>query len=359
MNHFYKIIPTNPNSVNCVISNLKAIRKPVIYMGGDDAVATIGKPRAFIALGHDLLFVPQSTAFKNPRSFAKAMAKFIGQIKPQYTFIINAKMFTGQEMLSFSRSAGNGKVILWYGDQRGRPSTEDIRRACGADYFAMSNIGTNKYFTEHGTKPHFMPCEAMTEIFKPLSTPNTRKKDIVFVGNCYDENAISNDKTKRISMTRILVIKKLKERYGNRFDVYGFNWHKHKIPANAHVHVYKMPAIYDQYKIIIGHNSFGYIDRYVSNRFWNALAMGHVHITNKTNGLEHLMENGKQACWYESIEELYSLIDKYLADIPASLEMGKQAHSFIMENHTPVHRIRELLKDVDATPKLRSKVIRP
>ncbi|HEX9780135.1 MAG TPA: glycosyltransferase [bacterium] len=85
----------------------------------------------------------------------------------------------------------------------------------------------------------------------------------------------------------------------------------------------------------------------VNMRMFEVMAAGALLVTNALdNGeMEALgLEPGEHLVTYRRPEELFEVIDRYLADEPARTEIARAGSSLVLERHTYAHRLRRLLE---------------
>ncbi len=99
-----------------------------------------------------------------------------------------------------------------------------------------------------------------------------------------------------------------------------------------------------QSKIIFaGDPYFKDLELYASNRPYIALACGSCVITNYFKGLEKLAVNQKHLLWYNSMEELKQLLDKYLSNNELREEIRQNAEKLAREKHNYIARISNMI----------------
>ncbi len=102
----------------------------------------------------------------------------------------------------------------------------------------------------------------------------------------------------------------------------------------------EMARIYGRARIVVNacHN------RDVNMRVFEALASGALLITDEAEGLEELFEDGKHLVIYRDDEEVFGLIDRYLADDAARTRIARAGRDRVLREHTYTHRIETMTR---------------
>jgi glycosyltransferase involved in cell wall biosynthesis len=101
-----------------------------------------------------------------------------------------------------------------------------------------------------------------------------------------------------------------------------------------------MATIYAQSKIVV---NIAY-NRDVNMRVFEALASGALLITDEAEGLDTLFQDGAHLVVYHRDEDVFDLIEEYLADPEARQRIARNGQAYVLAQHTYRHRIAKLLE---------------
>lgn len=163
-------------------------------------------------------------------------------------------------------------------------------------------------------KLHWLPLACSPELHDVPETPRTL--DLAYVGSLNSEEM----------PRRQALLHRLAALYPDHFI--GRAW------------PHEMAAIYARAKIIVNvsHN------RDVNMRVFEALASGALLITDESDGLEDLFEDGKHLIVYRKDEDLFDVVAFYLENDEARENIAAAGRAEVYARHTYDHRIAELLR---------------
>jgi glycosyltransferase involved in cell wall biosynthesis len=139
------------------------------------------------------------------------------------------------------------------------------------------------------------------EYYNKFDQPQPNAPDIVFFGNNYGTLF-------PLSQYRQDMVAFLKNRYGNKFKVYGNGWEG---AENLNANQCKEGAIYRGCKIAINLSHFD-LDRYSSDRLFRILGSGAFCLSHNYKNIELEFKHKKDLCVWNNFDELAELIDYYL-----------------------------------------------
>ena len=144
-----------------------------------------------------------------------------------------------------------------------------------------------------------------------------RTYDVAYVGSLSDPN-----------QRRPAMFEKIRARYPNSFI--GKAW------------PHEMASIYARSKIVVNAS----VNWDVNMRVFEGLASGALVITDEAVGLEDLFVDGKHLVIYRNDEDVFGLIDKYLADDAARTRIAGAGKTAVLEKHTYQHRVDRMLQSI-------------
>lgn len=103
-------------------------------------------------------------------------------------------------------------------------------------------------------------------------------------------------------------------------------------------------------KIVIGDNFVNDVLGYWSDRVYLTLACGGFFMTAYVPGLEFEFTNHKELVWWNSFEELESLIEFYLPREALRRAIALNGHRLVHARHTYDHRIRKMTEVLEVLP---------
>jgi len=167
---------------------------------------------------------------------------------------------------------------------------------------------------------YYMPVGIMPEIIHRNKFIK-EKYDIGFSGQLSNYNPFYKERTEMLNFVRLhFRVKIFKNLYNN------------------------LPEYYSLCKIIFGGTPyFKDLELYASNRPYVALSCGCCFVTNYFKGLEKLAENEKHLIWYNSKDELKSLLQKYISNKTLREQIKNNAEVLANEKHNYMVRITNML----------------
>ena len=312
----YKIIP---------ITKQYKKRKVLHFALGDDqtamekALKTFGEYRQL-----------DWTKAKNPGAALIEMAK---EFKPDFIFaqVQRENILTKEVMKKIS-----APLINWTGDVR-YPLPQwfkDIGKSCltlftnQTDMEQMRAEGYDADYLQIGLdETHFNPFRGKIE-----NTP-----EIVFMANNYGIFPLSN--------YRYQVANLLKQKYGDRFQLYGRGWPKELGAINVNGNTEREAQIYSSCKIAINISHFNY-SRYSSDRLLRAMGSGAFVLSHRFDDME-MDYTPSQLRTFVDNAELISQIDRYLKEDEQRQTIAANGCMHVRKKatwHSRIIELRKLLK---------------
>jgi len=268
----------------------------------------------------------------------KEVTASVRSFKPKLTFVGVVKCVP-PDFFSVVRTPGS-RVVVWYGDQRGVPATDPIRRlASGSDLFLITNSGQLTYFKKLGAKrAAFWPLAADPEIFKPVDVSDDFRSihacEVAFTGSEYDRK-FSN------SWQRSRVVYEVGEHFTTH--VYGRNWKSRgKLIPMGSAMMHGCAKVLSCCDLALGINNYFDIRQYQSHRTWTNMACGCCLMNRYEPGLDEMFENHVHQVFWNTRPELIALCREYLRDDEKRNRVRMRARELILERHTFLHRIQLL-----------------
>ena len=222
-------------------------------------------------------------------------------------------------------------TINWSGDIRN--NTEMWYYQTGADLTLFTNTRDVQNIREAGLNADFLQIGIDPLVFKEHSLEN-EGFDVVYMGNNYRNQFPEGH-------ARVNMVHMLRNRYKNRFGLYGNGWNlgNHENNSNQLDQAY----IYNNSKIAINHSQFNEV-RYTSDRLFRILGSGCFCLSHHYKGIEQDFVIGKHLDTYHNLKELQEKIDYYLAHEKERDEIMNNAYDYCHNTFTYDHMIKNLIE---------------
>lgn len=324
------------------------------FFGYHESVA-----RAFMKLGYDvqietydepihpfkgLLKWGHKFAINKEKLRAKSRAKYNEYIKQKYNtylpdivFIYNGTILT-DSTLDFFRE--KSKVIIWMYDSVLRHDRQmcisHIDHVDGFFCFEKTDVD---YYKSIGKIAYFLPLACDTDVYFPIE--GNKDIDILFVGTIY------------ISAKRIKLLELIVNKFSNRkILIYGhykpfyknpLQWlfrTKRAVFKNNNIEPDEVNKLFSRCRIALNiHNKQTFNG--ANQRLFEASGAGAYQICDANSFIETLFPNGEVGL-YHNQEELIALINDALHQDKS--ENARRAQTIVLEGHTFLHRVEEMLK---------------
>lgn len=202
-----------------------------------------------------------------------------------------------------------GLVINWTWDYR-EPTPQWMVDVAPYVLSAFTNETDVEYIQSLGHRAMFLQGGFDNDIYKPDGKYEASTgPDIVFMANNYPDDEYDFP----LIQYRMDMVSLLKERYGDKFAVYGFGWPGQN-PLQSFMHrESKEAACYRGAKIGINLSHFE-TNRYTSDRMFRLLGSGILCLSHVYPRMEKDFIDGKHLRTWHNFDELVELIDYYLSD---------------------------------------------
>jgi len=301
--------------------------KRIIYIGDFEQKFDTERyvAHAFKELGYDVLCLSENRISVNN---LPSMLHEIIEYNPEFVLFSKGRPQGEVDELVKLLKTFKIKTITWLFDLYFGLKSDRINRLksgrCpyNSDIIISTDGGHQKEFGEIGIK-HICVRQG---IHKPEAILYEKDKvhDIIFVGGDYFNN-------------RGWLLNGLKDKYGSKFETFGFPEQIRNLPLNE---------LYASTKIVVGDSQPS--PNYWSNRIYETLGRGGFLIHPKVEGLEKEFEDKVHLVLYEreNIEELTKLIDYYLEHEEEREKIRKAGFEHVRDNYTYEDRCKELLSKI-------------
>ena len=226
-------------------------------------------------------------------------------------------------------------ISVFYGDARDSAYHRDLSGV--VDHIYVTNKTHIRQNKSRGLENfHYLPCGSDTEVFRPMKPEKIY--DLLFIGN--------NNSRSRVDLL---------QKIHNRFDlsVAGRDWDATGLNVLPQVYGLDFSRLLGQAKILIGliDDAWVHLEACFSNRVVNTLACGGFLIQRYTPGLESMFDNHEHLVWYQTEEDLFSLIDRYLRDPAERERIGAKGRKLIASDFTYDRAVSRILEDAVSSRK--------
>lgn len=253
------------------------------------------------------------------------------------------------ETISEIRKRFNVITIDWLIDFPGEPGALEagIKVVPAYDYFFAQSTDALEAHEKHGNKGGmWLNAACDPDIHKPMELTEEEKKrygtDICFVGSMYPE--------------RVELFETLTE---FNLSIWGPGWERLDInsPLKRHIKGGSVTPdtwvkIYNASKIVInymGHYGENIAEDRVyqaSPRVFETLACGSFQMVDAKRDVVTLFKSGEHLVCFKETGEVKDLVRYYLKHPQERKKIARQGYNEVLEKHTYVHRIKELLKAI-------------
>jgi spore maturation protein CgeB len=198
-----------------------------------------------------------------------------------------------------------GLLINWTWDYR-EPTPEWFYDVAPFALSCFTNEVDVDNLLRFGCRAEFLQSGFDDEVYSPDGQLLKGTPEIVFMANNY----LNEDEIFPLSDFRLRLVRKLKERYGDRFGVYGFGW-PGQSPLVNFMHRNKAEAdVYRSSKVAINLSHFE-AERYTSDRMLRILGTGTLCLSHRYPGIEKDFVDGEHLLIWDDEDRLFALIDEY------------------------------------------------
>jgi len=157
--------------------------------------------------------------------------------------------------------------------------------------------------------------------------------EIVFIGSNF-----TNTNTKfPLAKERQDMIQFLYEKFGDKFCAYGMG------QRGGVVNQQQAISIYNRANIAVSQNLFSKT-LYTSDRLWRIMGCGTFCLTKRFDGIKSLYKKEIHLDWWDSFDELKTLIEFYLSDDAEREAVASMGSLYVRENHDWKSRFKKILE---------------
>jgi spore maturation protein CgeB len=254
--------------------------------------------------------------------------------KPDVVFMqIQTPNIVDNQTMDYMKSNG-AFIINWTGDKR--QSVPQWMLDCAPFIYmtSFSNMEDVREMQKLGYKSEYLEIGFDETIYTNIGTKYP-SEDILFMANNYGNGYFP------MSEFRIQIANELKNKYQNKFGLYGSGW------ANGNGNVNHSQSTESQYyrgcKIAINCSHFN-VARYNSDRLLRILGSGTFCLSYKHPEMEQDYENYKDLVYFESIEDLKNKIDYYLEHEDERKKIAENGRQLVLNRNTFKHQVENIIK---------------
>ena len=196
---------------------------------------------------------------------------------------------------------------------------------------ASSHKGAEAIAQTSQFAPPTLPLATNPGRFSPGEPVPTFESDFVFTGNNWGH---SRD-----------LMRHLDTRADERFRIYGKGWENEPRAGRfwmGSIEYELLPQVYRSAKIVLDDTAFPTLPyAFVNSRVFDALATGTLVLTNNSEGSTELFDGLLPS--FTNSEELRTLLDQYLHDDAARIDLARQLREMVVSRHSYDRRPAEFL----------------
>ena len=259
-------------------------------------------------------------------------------INPNIVFIFNGNILQTRTLDHFRKTA---KVILWMFDSLSR-YPKSIDHIDHVDAFFCYEKQDVEWYAQQGKTAFFMPQGYDEKCYFPQKV--TKDIDILFVGILYNYKKrikLLTSVVKNFTDTKILIFGVYKPYYKGILK-----WlfrEKRKIYQNKNIPPQQVNDYYNRAKVVLNIHHETQKDG-ANPKVFEISGAGAYQICDYNPYITSLFPNGEVGL-YKNEQELFDLIEDALQNNKS--ENAKKAQEIVLENHTFLHRVKEMLAILD------------
>ena len=268
-------------------------------------------------------------ALDQVREMREAFAVQAATFRPDLTFL---QIQTPNLLPGAVLSQIPGFTLSWCGDLRDETPEWAWKVAPHVSLNCFSNLRDVENLRSKGHPAEFLNIGFTTDVFTPDGEPRPETPEIVFLGTNYANRF-------PCSAQRQKVVAAMRQRYGDRFAVYGGGWG----PSDPFLLEPEEAAAYRSCKIALDINHYQTVARFTSDRRFRAMGSGAFVIANWHPGIEEDFEIGKHLVCFRSPDEIPDLVDHYLDHEDERKAIAAAGCAHVHANHSWDARMKEIL----------------
>jgi hypothetical protein len=247
------------------------------------------------------------------------------------------------EVSAFEALRERARVTMWYRDLTPPPDPHLdalVARALHAHRVFLTAGGQVNVWSARGVKhPGWLPNAADRDFDKPVPPDPRFACDVAFIGRGVWPGP---DYSRAEFLTRIAV--------KFRVRVWGQEWHRWahelnwdgstaygedfaRVCASAKIVLDIQPALWAKVNDQL----------YSSNRMVRVMACGGFCLSQGAPALQRLFHEGEHCAWYQTDDEAFAQIEKYIANDPLREHVRAAGRDFVQRHHMLDHRVDNLL----------------
>jgi len=194
----------------------------------------------------------------------------------------------------------------------------------------VTNMDWVEHFRKFDLNAHYLQIGFNQELYNPWG-PAASGPPIVFQGHHYGNHRFP------LAAERLQMVKFLRNRYTDLFEVYGRGW---PFTTRATNHA-KEVEIYRGCKITVGISQLS-LKRYTSDRLHRAMGSGAFYLTKDYPGRDIEFKDGEHLVVWNTLEELAEKVDYYMAHDEEREEIARAGCTLVHRHETWLDRIHQL-----------------
>jgi spore maturation protein CgeB len=233
------------------------------------------------------------------------------------------------------------KFCNWTDDIKNYILPNFLELSFSCDYNFASSTGQLKFLSEIIKKPvYYLPVGYDENIFFPSKeNKNIFENDIVFIGNYTEKENFPGTKE------RLQACYLLKEKFGNRFKIYGSGWPTN-IQTEGHCSLRKNNEVYRNSFCNISISHYNDISDYFSDRPLRGMASGRPTLIYRFPNWQNFFTDMSDAVLINSVEEIINKINILKKNPDLSEFIGKNGAAKALAEHTYTSRIKQLFNTI-------------
>lgn len=232
--------------------------------------------------------------------------------------------------------AERANAVMWYRDLTVPPDPELVARAARMDTVFLVAAGqANEWPNKTGAEALWLPNGADRDLDVPGKYDEKYACDVAFIGRGYDEYR-AEFLCRLARKFKVRVWGQEWERWAKELNWDGTVVYEKdfgKVCASARIMIDIMPSFWEAAQVGV----------YASNRMVRMIAAGGFCLNRASPGLRDLYREGEHCIWYDTEEEAFAKIERYLQDDTARAYVRKTGHDFVWQHHMLDNRVPNLL----------------
>ena len=260
----------------------------------------------------------------------RALLKTAAEFKPELVLLMHGESLSAAFLQALKKQV-RCPVVAWWVDNPFRHPIRELFPPYDSTFiFDRSYIPALK---EAGApRVEFLPCCADETVYRPVElTPGQRRRyasDIAMVAWRYD---------RRVEVARALD--------GLDLKIWGVGWKRDSLRAEERfVPDEEAALIYGACKIGLNVHAEQTKVAGPNTRSFELLAAGAFQLTDRVEGMEELLEPGKEVAVYGSPQEAREMAEHYLARPEERAAMAARGRERVLREHTYAHRMKTLME---------------